>query len=176
MQATTQQLTEDQPGIVSLMRQSQFYKIYKYTPRLLAALGEEGDIVLDAFLSWMDKNNLEMEWSLHLYLLHWLCHHSVWKKIIDNDIKKELLIAAVTRWSLLGMEHVTAKGMQIYSSCLPDAAIGIWKSTEMARPAKIVMLPLSDDLRPARDAYKVSFSSGNWEGLEWQTLHIPDRI
>ena len=158
------------PQLIALAKQNLHHRIFHPVPHLLALSDKDGNDLFESFLSYATKQ-LSMNWTLHIHLLNWLFEEEKWRPLINKDIIKSCLIASVTRWSMMGCEHVTAKGMMVCSLYLPHQAIGIWKSEAPDQPSKVVTIHLPTNAHPLqKNRYAISYEAGNWKQVEWMAL------
>lgn len=152
----------------TLATQNIRHRIFHYAPKLLAI--SSGKDMLESFLNFASLNNLTFNWTLHLHLLNWLSQHEKWHALLTTEIKKELLIASVTRWSLTGLDHVDAKGIMVTSKQLPLIAAQLWKSESAGLAHKVMLLQLAEKIYPHADSYALSTVYGSWEKIAWQPV------
>lgn len=143
------------------------HRIFSLTPKFRLLVQSEGDELLDDFFNWVQSRQFQINWMLHVALLNWLKQQEKWQSLIDETIIKELLIAAATRWSLSGLEHVKARGILLASAHLPNAAIGLWKNKTPDEISKIQLLKLSKSLT---DGFGVSYVDGEWDNVKWVAM------
>lgn len=156
--------------LTSLAIQSWHHRFFANTPTLLTLARSDRKDILAPFLVWANENNLPMDWTTHVHLLNWLMQQEEWQPLITSDIVKELMSAAVTRWSLSGLDHPAVQGILLASHCMPDKAVGLWKSDEPHKSSRIVVVKLPPNLRPTHDAYALSWLQNSWDGVEWVGL------
>lgn len=153
--------------INTIAMQSLRHRIFSLAPKLRQISQENGDDMLTAFLSWADTQSIVMDWTLHVALLNWLNHEEKWRPFLGIEVTKELLLAAVTRWSLSGLEHVKAKGILLTSQHLPDQAVGLWKNEKPNLASKILLIKLNKSLP---DGYAISYEAGSWDNVKWVAM------
>ena|SRR3990167_4589128 len=144
-------------------------KIFHYVPQFFSSVMDTQKL-LELFLCWANENKLSMNWTLHMHLLDFVMQQAEWKSQMNEGLIKELLMAAVTRWSLTGLDHVQAKGIMVASAFLPGLTVGLWKSQEADQPGKIVMIKLTDKLSYLNAHYAISYQQNDWQQVEWQAL------
>lgn len=147
------------------------YRLFHYAPSVLALSPAQGHDIAQAFLQWAEAKQLSMGWSMHVHLLNWLCQEEKWREHIQADRVKELLRAAVTRWSLSGLDHFDAQGIMVTVKQLPELAIGLWKSSAADQFSKLVTIQLADAVRPQADSYALAYQQGRWE-TQWLALPL----
>lgn len=143
-------------------------KILSLTPHLMQASIETNTPFLIDFLKWAE-GRLMMSWSLHLHLLNWLKQQPQWRDQLTPVIIKELIIAALTRWSFSGLDHVDSKGILVHSRYYPEQ-LGLWKGEAVNSSARIVSVR---GIACAGDAdyYQLSSTHGLWQQVDW--LQVP---
>ena len=105
---------------------------------------------------------LAMDWMAHLRVLHWLP-----ETLRNKEVSKELLIAAVTRWSLTGLEHIEAKGLVLIAKDLPGLGVGIFKSEKLLQPTKIKIFKMANELPNSETSYALVHDLSNLHDLKW---------
>ncbi|MEO8401086.1 MAG: DUF692 family multinuclear iron-containing protein [Gammaproteobacteria bacterium] len=151
--------------------ESLWHTLFDFSPTSLNLFSQhKSEESVKSFLAWAHQNKLSMNWALHAHLLDWFCTQEKFKAHIDEKIKKELLSAAVTRWSSSGMDHFHAQGILLTSKHFPERAVGLWKSAAAEQAGKIVVLKISNQKIPPDDRYAISTEQGNWSGIQWELL------
>ncbi len=156
--------------IAELAVKNIYYRLFNHAPSVLTFSESAGRDILEPFLDYVSDHHLTMNWSLHVHLLNWLIKHPNWQPLVNVAVIKELLTGAVTRWSLTGLEHLSAKGMMVVSKHLPGTAVGIWKSDAADRPNKVVTIQLSQAGHPGEDRYAISTVQNDWREAQWMAL------
>ncbi|RDI45158.1 hypothetical protein AQULUS_04940 [Aquicella lusitana] len=154
--------------MAGLAKQSMRHKLFHSTPQLDALLQTAQSSIPDAFLAYAANQRLTMNWTTHIHLLNWLCREPVWQPRMTSGMIRELLMAAVIRWSLTGLDHVTVKGIMVVSRHLPSEAVGLWKSMEADKGSKVVFLRLPEACN--EDKYALSYTDNCWKDVIWQPL------
>jgi hypothetical protein len=157
-------------ALTSIAMQSLQYNLFHYTPGLFALAQANGEDILKPFLHWADEKHLIMDWMTHLHLLNWLHQQNNWRPWLNVDRIRELLTAAVIRWSQSGLDHVTARGLMVASKHMPGKALGLWKSTEVAKNNKVVLIHLPKKITPETDCYAITYTQGSWDKAHWMEL------
>lgn len=142
-------------------------RIFQFAPKLLALSQCDGVDILDPFLQWAEQQKISMNWTAHLHLLNWLMQQEKLRTQINAGIVKELLTAAVIRWSLNGLDHIAAKGIMVTSKHMPGVAAGLWKNKEANKTSKVIIIKLPDNSRLVQDSYAISYQEESWEGVQW---------
>lgn len=146
-------------------------RLFRLLPKSRALLQAQDGEVLKAFVTFAEEQNLPMDWTTHIYFLHWLKQQGQWQSLIQPEIIKEILVAGVVRWSLSGFEDIDARGIVVVSSYLPANGVAFLKSEEVDVAGKPLLLTFQ--AMPATDGYALSYESGCWENLHWQPfLHL----
>jgi hypothetical protein len=158
-------------ALASLSIKSIWHAIFDYAPNVLSlSQYKDGKDIFELFLEWAHQKKLKMDWTLHIYLLDWLCSHPQWEKNINEKIKKELLLASVTRWSMNGMDHILVKGMMLVSQRLSGIAAGIWKSTQADQSGKIIFFKIPKHVFPQLDSYAITQNEVWGESIKWFSI------
>ncbi|OGT35746.1 MAG: hypothetical protein A3F11_05205 [Gammaproteobacteria bacterium RIFCSPHIGHO2_12_FULL_37_14] len=152
-----------------LSRISWQQKLFKLTPKLVAVVKEDTNVILKLFLQAMEEKKRLLNWMTHIHLLHWLSEHKTWRASLNQDTIKELMTATVIRWSLVGLEHIDTKGIVVSSLHLPDIAVGLWKSKKIGELNKLVSIQLPQDYQPQQDSYALAYQH-YWQGLIWNSF------
>lgn len=142
------------------------HKLFHLAPKLLKLAEGESDDICMPFIEWAGKNKLVMDWTMHVHLLNWLCDQPSWKAKISLEIKKELLMAAVIRWSLSGLEHIEAKGILLASHHL-EKGVALWKSIEIHLPNKLRIMRLQQEFFRWKNGYAIAYEHFNWRDAKW---------
>ncbi len=122
-------------------------------------------MVVEDFLAWAETRELSRDWTLHLRFLIWL--KSETSECITETMIKECLAATALRWSMQGLEHVSAKGMLVASAYSTTAA-ALWKSQDVAAAHTLFFLQLNQ--QPITACYAISYQNNNWQQAAWQIL------
>lgn len=154
------------PSVRLLERDALHQRVFGRAPLTIAMLGNRCDAVLSEFVEWADKQRLTYGWSLSVHLLSWLSQQSEWSSRLSDEIKKELLQAAAHRWSLNGMDDMTAQGLLLRSSSWPGYAVGIWKAA-INQAGRQLVLQLPESVSSTGNCYAISRQQGSWDGIEW---------
>lgn len=146
------------------------YLVFERMPQIstLLALGRQTTQL--AFLEYVHTQALSHDWVLPVRYLNWLLTQKTWQSQIVSLHIKEALFAAVTGWSLLGMDYLGCPGIVLASQYLPDEVVGLWKSQAPERPHELFVARVASGRHPARDAYALPGQYASLAGLEWLAL------
>lgn len=142
-------------------------RMFRFTPLLLSISQQQKADMLVPFLAWAEQHKIPMDWTTHIHLLNWL-KQSGWD--IKLEIIQELLTAAVIRWSLNGLDHITAKGVIVASQHLPELGVGLWKNTKPDELPKMVHIHIPSHLQSPVDRYAISYVENSWKEVDWLVL------
>lgn len=157
-------------SLTYLAAQNLRHRLMRDVPSLLKISNNRGDDILKPFLHWADENKLAMDWTLHLFLLHWLAHHEKWMQQITPELAKELMIASVIRWSLSGFDYLHAKGIFISTPYLPNVVVCLWKNKEADQSSKVTIMHDPEKIASALPCYAIFYQHSDWKNLSWQSL------
>lgn len=162
----------DASSLSMLSTKTTWHNIFNYAPMLLPYAND----LFESFLLWADRKKIPMNWATHIHLLNWLYSEEQWRSKIDAALIKQLLQAAVTRWSMNGMDHYSAKGLILTASYLPAIAVGIWKNSVPDKAGNIVILKIPERSMPEGVSYALSDIDGDWSCAQYLETNLFPRI